>query len=1024
MALWVAVHGFQNNENVEFDVLNRPVFELTERTNYLYEQLQGLLGTGAFESVRLTQVTVETVGTLAPAAGDFVYLNETTGLYTKALADVAPDSAFSASNSSLAVGMVVSLFLDKATIVLFGREPLTTNGVGWNLNSLVQAGETFRNGPYYLSPSEPGKMTAFGSGIAIYLGYFMEDPDNPGFGGQVLLSPQYKDLKSAHIHRAYPLFAQPAGTQLLSGLTPIDTHAVLGFEADDISGQALPVPDRQPRLVPLGTWTGISDAQYTLWLSNSPNALEARAGSLPPTSWSDLYLHWQSSDAVEGQGVQRVWAFDTPVTIGSSGLLVSIENPDNTLWDTPYVVDTDNVDKRTWYITAPTQTRGWLARYYRQYCTGVVSTDNKFSVVLSGGPMTADDERMWEYVTVKCGKLTRLAYTGQPVATEVLTVNGINFEFTTTGVVTGGNYAVNIGTVADDTYQDLVDQLVAVLISAGYDAAINIVDGHVIILSPAAGTVSTTGITNAALALAAVGAGDLVDNNFPVAMLVYDEYHKALVPTDSYWANVRYWTPVTLTNGLRAMVIPYSNTGVPASANTVVDGDYWSAQLRDEAPGAMFSYAMGMHTGLLQYYPPMPLNAAVLVLNGIELTSYDQFPTNPTFRLGTTTIYWYPSTLQTVPWPRDWASVTSTGSVEYTQNLLMHFVKLSAGEAGIVTSLRPAPNSPVRVLQCGTNDPGTVGDLAIDVDLNLQDEYADLTGFNVFKGVSGQKLRRGPVVEKVISTDGSVVITSSVGAPAGQGVVDITIGGQSYGGDFEEVALQNAKQEMIGMFPYIRLMGWRTGSASNVNTGFVAKFRVPHDIGVRGAPPRFKVLVYMTVFGESDIPWIGGGTDLLAGIDFSYSILPDFTQINNNPAWPTAPGDVTSAPAWNNLRTTTLPEGLLTVASPLRVAIPLGRYQSSPEYPIYTAYDPMLIHNNPNEGSDEGRKIAQVLGNPFPVKEQLSSWEVGWGDPVVRPGSLVAIKVERADVVNNLREYTGGLGFINMRWKLVGVTGA
>ena len=44
MALFVAVHGYQDGLNAEASVLNRPIYELTERTQYLYDLLQQLLG--------------------------------------------------------------------------------------------------------------------------------------------------------------------------------------------------------------------------------------------------------------------------------------------------------------------------------------------------------------------------------------------------------------------------------------------------------------------------------------------------------------------------------------------------------------------------------------------------------------------------------------------------------------------------------------------------------------------------------------------------------------------------------------------------------------------------------------------------------------------------------------------------------------------------------------------------------------------------------------------------------------------
>jgi len=305
---------------------------------------------------------------------------------------------------------------------------------------------------------------------------------------------------------------------------------------------------------------------------------------------------------------------------------------------------------------------------------------------------------------------------------------------------------------------------------------------------------------------------------------------------------------------------------------------------------------------------------------------------------------------------------------------------------------------------------------------------------SVFASCSGSKLAKESASCSSVADGGAsgtrvtgkllltVKITSSVGAAAGQGTVDLTIGGQSYGGEFEEVALQNAKQELIGMFPYIRLMGWTTGGSSNIPSGFVAKFRVPHDIGSIDDPPMFRVLMYMTVFGESDIPYVDGGNSLYAGLKFSYSVLPDYTHVTDPGTWPSVTPP-TPPHAWNSLDQVNLASGIITRTSPLELQVPFGSYElSSPTVPIYKAYDPVLIHNESSLPT-YARRTARVLGEPFPAPGDFAPGAWTWGTVGIKPGSLVAIRVERANVpiAMALREYKGSVGFINMRWKLAGV---
>jgi hypothetical protein len=161
----------------------------------------------------------------------------------------------------------------------------------------------------------------------------------------------------------------------------------------------------------------------------------------------------------------------------------------------------------------------------------------------------------------------------------------------------------------------------------------------------------------------------------------------------------------------------------------------------------------------------------------------------------------------------------------------------------------------------------------------------------------------------------------------------------------------------------------------------------------------YRVIVYMTVFGEEDVPAAVDGGPQYAGISFTYSVLPDVTSI-----------DPVEGPYWN-----TLQDGLIEPASALSAEIPFGKAGNDP---IYDAYDPVLIHNNPAEsGADVALKKAHILGNPFPSLDDLPAW-AGTEDPAVRPGSLVAVRVQRASIGNPVTEYTSSIGFIGVRWRL------
>jgi len=979
---WVAIHGLADGENVESTILNRPIYELVERTAFLHQWLSGLVGAGLFESVQLTEVPLTTTGTEAPAVQDFVYLDPALGTYSKALATVSLLDSYTADATSFAVGLLTTKETTTGTIVLYGKTALTSNGSGWTLSELLESNETFRNGPYYLSALESGKMTANPSGPHVYLGYFMEDADSAGTGDFALLSPQYKDIAESHVHRAYQILTQPAGRNSFSGTLPTDTHSVLGFQGDTVPAAG----DDIARLVPLGTWTGLADTTYTIWLSNLIGTTIGTSAA--PTDFTDSYLHWTSSDGAEGSGYSRVWSYDSPVAIGTKGLLASLENIDDTDWDSPYIVAADAVGKRTWTLEAPTQTGGWLARDYRQYFDSYASVDNKLSFILIGGPHSSSDDRNFDTVTVKALDFFPLTYTGQPTDGDTITIDGAIFEMDSNSAVTAGNTSVTIGATSAETYTNLVNAIVNRALP-NVDVAIAVASDNVHIGSAVAGgpTISES-LGNATLGTVVQGDGNLLAGTAP-NLWIYDKDRIMLV-TD-YWTSVAYWTPEDLDNGLRIIAIPYNDSGTAATANTIVVGDYWTSEIADEAPGANFMYAMGMQAAFLAHYPPVPKGVATFVLNGVELNSDAIFTSSEsTYGIGNSTLYWYSALYADVPWARDWVSVLNPGT--YTMQGIFYFVRQSQS-TGVVTSLRPHTGSPIKVYQCGTQDNGNVGDLALDLDLNMETEDSTLPGYQVVKDTDGQKLIRGPVVERIVVVP-PLTLTQSAGAASGQGVVELSTG-DTFAGEFEEVALENAKQQLIGMFPYVQLLGWTTGGSANVPTGFVAKFRVPHTLDPTS---QYRVIVYMTVFGETDIAWMADAYRLTAGVEFTYNVLPDFSAI-------------TLSEAWNTL-TAGLMEGTTLTAE-----IPFGDDSIASPDNIYDAYDPMLIHNNASEtpSTDVQRKIAHVLGSSFPTTGDFPA------TPYVKAGSLVAIRVSRADVADATKEYTGKLGFINIRWRLVRV---
>lgn len=1085
MAHWVSVIGFSNGEYVNDTTFNRPIMALRERTDYLYKRLNDLSGDASFESLRITNAAL-TLGTdVEPEVKDFVYLNPVTKTYEKAVASVTTaGNIFQTANSqAYSLGILVSKSAGVGTIALYGRVRMGDTS-DWDLSTMLEAGETFQAGPYYLSPSEPGKMSSNPRNVAIYLGYFT-DSDTPGVGGHAMLSPQYKDVGEAHMHRAFPIAGRVAGTQEVIGTPPINaTHKVHGYEpkSEDVAAHGIATaagsalvdgtadftldgyvglmltnvtatadPARaeglgslatvnssritgndvtnistvdtmdwrlgdeyhigsRSRLIVVGQYSGATPTTYTLTLVNSSDSVGIGGGPINGTlGFDDVFLDWASSDPTEGHGAVRITSYEVPVPFGTKGLSAILENvledfAGDQQWNFAEACS-ESLNRRQFVLDVPEQTKGWRQRRFRQNLSQVVAEDGKFSMVLfTGATFDNVNKQLATDVRVGLFHLYQINY-AIPADGDTVRIGTVTYEFDSDGSVTPDNIPVSIDAYSAQVTFDALRSAVLANGDTAVTVAMDTTYARFMIGVRPTDTVALTGTISSWLE--ELCTGDDVDLDGPAYpnLLVYDDAYNSLISTASvsYWKTIEYYKPVTLVNNLRLMVVPFSIDRVPAESGVMTYGDNWFTTVTDEAPGAKFEYSLDMEASVRRYYPPVPLSAAALVVNGVEMESGTVHPDNAVYLPAFHGIYWMYDNYSRIPWPVDWVNYTNQGEFAVLATLYLAQMRLTT--TSVVTSLQAAPGSPIKVLRCGTSDPATTGDLALDLDLVLTSENSNLPDYQVFKQVQGSKLLKGPVVSKIVPGSG-ISISNSPGVPAGAGEVTISLAAQqSYSGDMTDIALDNAKQELIGMFPYIRLLDWVTGSPSNVPTGFVAKFVVPQDI-----VGTYQVAIYITVFGETDILLTPDTTSrLMAGLKFSYSVLHDYEPTDDLYG--------------------TLLDNLIEPVSARSVEVPLGRVEGTPygDPPVnylYKAYDPMIIHNNPNDINDEPARIRKCLGGLFPAigDKQGGVVQTDLAEVTVQGGNLVGIRIQRAGVSNPNLEYTGKLGFARIRWQLIRIS--
>lgn len=410
-----------------------------------------------------------------------------------------------------------------------------------------------------------------------------------------------------------------------------------------------------------------------------------------------------------------------------------------------------------------------------------------------------------------------------------------------------------------------------------------------------------------------------------------------------------------------------------------------------------FIYNIGFDKDMQAFFPPVPAKSASLVVNGVEIPSDNLGEKNYTYSIENDSLYWYDNTWEHAPWPGSYFSRLNRPETWEEKKMVLHFIKTATTDMGPVMSLSGAPGSGVRVVSCSSGEAASVGDLMIDID-PLGDVVEDsLTGYKVVKAGGGGVFKTGPVVERIVQGPG-IVLTRIGTAPLGQGTVVISTAEGGIQGDFEEVALQNAKQDMVGMFPYVRLLGWRNDEAAqNIPSAFVLKFHVPYD----NTTALYKVGFSASVFGTQGYV----GTDIrYAGLKMDYSILPDLTPVSDAET-----GTYASANVQSDLIS---PDSARVLELPI-VSVYDGVTAS------YSEFDPVLIHTVDGEPDITGKRYA-AFGNTIPYDDECKSYmnSKQLTTVAVKPGYTVAVRISRGPAVSGVVEYTAPVGFMNMRWML------
>ena len=320
--MWSHVNRFSNGDSLDADTLNAPIGQLSDRTTYLYNRIRDL--GGKFSSVLLTEVPLAD----GVAPGNAVCLDAETGRFRAAVASMSLYDDFTAADSAFTVGMLQTRSGETGTVLVYGSLDLGQMAGG----DVLESGETFRRGRYYLSSSEAGRLTANPKGPIICVCTIDGELTDSGFTGKAIVNPQYLDMGTSHVHRTAVLEARPAGTLSEKGYLPLDETCT--------DAQKGPLALRFG-----GTWTSEDKVDYSFFLGNET------------ANWlNGLELKWREDGGTETHSVS-IPAPDVEVPL-SNGLTVRLSLPAS---DSDKAYSGLSVNQRTWEtLTFPDAGMGWL----------------------------------------------------------------------------------------------------------------------------------------------------------------------------------------------------------------------------------------------------------------------------------------------------------------------------------------------------------------------------------------------------------------------------------------------------------------------------------------------------------------------------------------------------------------------------------------------------------------------------------------------------------------------------------------
>lgn len=211
------VRKIKDGEFVDQATVNVPIDQLTQRDQHLYEKFQELTGKSVLVSFG-QPIHPDETPFIVPSGLNLVFFrSDSAGAGVSrcitGFSSTSSSSMFAPKNSNYIFGLTKVVYSDTQTVDLY-TEGLCELAIDIDDVSLglLQSGEEFSPGPYFLSSKALGKVTRDPSGIPVYVGYAISKR-------QFLLHSNVDEFSQFFINYRYHLLDRVAGNPVLTSST-------------------------------------------------------------------------------------------------------------------------------------------------------------------------------------------------------------------------------------------------------------------------------------------------------------------------------------------------------------------------------------------------------------------------------------------------------------------------------------------------------------------------------------------------------------------------------------------------------------------------------------------------------------------------------------------------------------------------------------------------------------------------------------------------------------------------------------